>query len=66
MKFFEFMFSSFPIWLGMMLLIWIPIKVIAQIISRLIRRSMVIKHGWPPSHLDADGDPIPNETKKAE
>lgn len=24
--------------------------------SRLMRTLMVRKHGWPPSHLDADGD----------
>lgn len=27
--------------------------------NRIIRSRMVLKHGWPPSHLDADGDSIP-------
>lgn len=56
MNILQFMFSSFWIWLGMMLLISIPAQAVVSIISRLIRRSMVLKQGWPPNHLDADGD----------
>ena len=26
--------------------------------SRFLRMLMVRKHGWPPKHLDADGDSI--------
>ena len=26
------------------------------LIARLVRGLMVRKHGWPPLHLDADGD----------
>jgi hypothetical protein len=28
------------------------------LVSRLIRIAIVSKNGWPPEHLDADGDPI--------
>ena len=27
-----------------------------QLISRLLRAMMVMVRGWPPEHLDADGD----------
>lgn len=29
---------------------------IVRIWTRLMRCLMVHKHGWPPAHLDADGD----------
>ncbi|MBG0871866.1 MULTISPECIES: hypothetical protein [Burkholderia] len=30
--------------------------VAASIVSRLYRVAMVAARGWPPAHLDADGD----------
>jgi hypothetical protein len=56
MNFLRFVFSSFWAWAGFTLLVLIPFQFFLTIISRLIRRSMVIKKGWPPEHLDADGD----------
>ena len=34
--------------------------------NRLMRHLNIRKHGWPPAHLDADGDfkPAPKETRK--
>jgi hypothetical protein len=32
------------------------IKFLIIIINRIIRRSNIRKHGWPPTHCDADGD----------
>ena len=29
---------------------------IVRILSRLFRSIMVLSRGWPPQHLDADGD----------
>ena len=52
----RFIFSSFWIWLGSVIILGVILKVPLLIISRLIRRSMIIKRGWPPAHLDADGD----------
>jgi len=40
-------------------LVWVvgcTIAVIGKVISRLYRTVMVCVRGWPPSHLDADGD----------
>jgi hypothetical protein len=60
----RFVFSSFWIWLGFVLILYIPIEAIVKIISRLIRRSMITKQGWPPVHLDADGDWNPEPKDK--
>ena len=46
---------------------WISLLA-ALLIRRLIystaRVLMVRKHGWPPAHLDADGDPISDVFKE--
>jgi len=53
-------FSGFWSWLGIFLLISMILslvfKFIIRIWTRFMRMLMVRKHGWPPSHLDADGD----------
>lgn len=33
-------------------------------INRPLRTMKVMKHGWPPSHLDADGDINPNHKEE--
>lgn len=35
---------------------------LAKIASRMLRSLNVAIRGWPPSHLDADGDWKPEET----
>ena len=37
--------------------------IILKIWTRFTRMVMVKKHGWPPEHLDADGDWKPNNTQ---
>jgi len=40
-------------------LLWAPLGLAHQVLnlsSRLIRMIMVALRGWPPAHLDADGD----------
>lgn len=32
-----------------------------KIINRWIRHRNIVAQGWPPVHLDADGDPIEKE-----
>jgi hypothetical protein len=56
MELIRFVFSSFWKWLGAVILLTILLNAPVRIIIRLIRRSMVLKQGWPPAHLDADGD----------
>lgn len=56
MEFIRFIFASFWSWLGFCVFLYIPLEIIRQIIVRLIRASTVKKAGWPPAHLDADGD----------
>ncbi len=38
------------------ILIEVFINITFKIFNRFMRMLMVRKHGWPPSHLDADGD----------
>jgi len=66
-KIIETMFNGFFNFIGMIILICTilhyAVKCTIRIWSRFMRMLMVRKHGWPPSHLDADGDWKP-ETKK--
>lgn len=45
------------------LFLYFVINMIIRIWSRYMRMCVVKKHGWPPSHLDADGDFIQPENK---
>lgn len=58
-------------------LLWIVVYAIVQIIrmvltawARLIRYLSIRRAGWPPEHLDADGDfrplPDPKESEESE
>lgn len=45
---------------------WAITAVIARFIVRISRVAMVGSRGWPPAHLDADGDwkPEPKEEEE--
>jgi hypothetical protein len=59
-KILEIAFSGFWKFCGMAILLngffYFTINGLLKFWSRLFRVLMVRKHGWPPSHLDADGD----------
>lgn len=59
----NFIFSDFWIWLGFVIIFEMPFTLIAKIVKYLIRGASIRKHGWPPAHLDADGD-FKKEEKK--
>jgi hypothetical protein len=52
----EFIFSSFWTWAGTAILIGLPLDFILKIYNRTLRHWNIRKHGYPPSHCDADGD----------
>ena len=58
-------FSGFWAFVGSMILLylvlWIPSRLIFIIVNRTLRHLNIRKHGWPPSHLDADGDWRPSQ-----
>lgn len=58
----EFVLSGFWKFVGCMLLFscaaYFLVNGLLKAWSRFMRMIMVSKHGWPPSHLDANGDPI--------
>ena len=62
MELIKFIFSSFWIFAGVLVLgngvMYFIINMIIRMWSRFMRYLMVKKHGWPPSHLDADGDSV--------
>lgn len=43
-------------WLPILLAIYIFARYTFRCWSRLLRHLNVRAHGWPPAHLDADGD----------
>jgi hypothetical protein len=59
-KILEITFSGFFQFIGMAILMngfaYFTINGLLAAWSRFMRMLMVRKHGWPPSHLDADGD----------
>ena len=62
----EFALSGFWKFAGCLTLfycaLFFMVNGLLQLWSRFMRTLMVRKHGWPPSHLDADGDWNQHET----
>jgi hypothetical protein len=58
----KFIFSSFWVWVGFMLMINLILYFIVNLIHKMYCKR--VKHktlrmiGYPPEHCDADGDPI--------
>jgi hypothetical protein len=63
-KILEIAFSGFWPFVGMMILLngsaYFFVNMVVKMWVRFTRMLMVRKHGWPPAHLDADGDWKPN------
>ena len=57
---FKYTLSSFWIFCGsycmISMILYFIVNGIIKICSRLFRMIMILFKGWPPSHLDADGD----------
>jgi len=70
MEILKFMFSGFFVFLGMFLMLVITLNAISNIITytwnRFWRHFNIRKHGYPPAHCDADGDPIERVVEKTE
>ena len=47
------------------LLITLILSGVCKIINRIIRHFNIRARGWPPKHLDADGDQIEDEDGEA-
>lgn len=43
-------------WFLTFLLAYAMIHVSANLINRILRTTKILARGWPPAHLDADGD----------
>ena len=56
LEFFKFACSGIWVFLGIIAIMTILVSVILEMWSRFFRYLMVSKHGWPPGHLNADGD----------
>lgn len=52
----QFIFSGFWVWAGCMFAGGAVINGLALCLGRLLRSINVVFRGWPPPHLDADGD----------
>lgn len=67
-KLIEIAFSGIFEFFGVIMLLNIPAYYLCNLLvkmwSRFMRMLMVRKHGWPPSHLDADGDFIKTPVDK--
>jgi hypothetical protein len=54
--------NPFLSFLTVLVITYIPIQSLLVGWARLLRHLNVRKHGWPPSHCDADGDPVATDT----
>ncbi len=61
MELIKFIFSDFWIWLGFFLLLILPLELLFKAYNRRLRHRNILKHGYPPSHCDADGDFLKKE-----
>lgn len=52
----EFTFQSFWHFIGVLILMVIPIDALLKVFNRFFRHWNIRKHGYPPAHCDADGD----------
>ena len=57
-----FQFATDSPWLAFFMLLLL-VEGVCKIVSRILRTLMVRKQGWPPGHLDADGDWKPEGLK---
>lgn len=64
LEFFQYMTSSFWIFVGCVILVSIPLRFIYAIIARTLRHYSLMKHGYPPSHCDADGVLLKQKNKE--
>ena len=68
LEFFKFACSGFWVFCGVLIILnticYFIVNGIVRICSRFMRFLMVRKQGWPPAHLDADGDWKPENLKK--
>ena len=59
-KILDIAFSGFWPFVGMLILLNLVLTLVVNTLfkfwNRFLRMLMVRKHGWPPEHLDADGD----------
>ncbi len=56
MTFLEFTFRSFWTFIGVLILISVPLNFLFRVWNRFWRHLSIRKHGYPPAHCDADGD----------
>lgn len=52
----DLMFSGFWQFIGCFAVIYVVSHLIFKVINRTLRTIKVALRGWPPDHLDADGD----------
>lgn len=52
----EFIFSDFWIWLGFTIIFLSGVIFFYQLFSRTMRHKVLMKHGYPPPHCNADGN----------
>jgi len=55
-EFFKFIFQDFFMWLGFVIIFGMILKFIFKLYNRALRQRTILRHGYPPSHCDADGD----------
>lgn len=56
MELIEFIFSGFWVFVGSLLIIFVPFAFTNAIIDSILKHRTIRKHGYPPEHCDANGE----------
>lgn len=63
----KYMSSGFWVWIGTITILYILLYFVGNILSRgfsrFLRTINILFRGWPPTHLDADGDQVETNEK---
>ena len=55
-EFLKYVFGSFWMWLGFVIIVGMVLNFIFRSFNRTLRHRSIMKHGYPPEHCNADGD----------
>lgn len=56
MEFLQFISQDTEHFLGFLIVGSALLTFVLRLVNRVMRHANIRKHGWPPAHIDADGD----------
>lgn len=63
MELIRFIFSDFWVFIGFLIMLFVPFAFMNAIIDSALKHKTIRKHGYPPTHCDANGEFNKNNIK---